>query len=266
MRGSAPFLFLTVSLAACGGVVPSGTSATTHDGGGHDAASGGHDAGGGGQDAALGTDASSREAGRDGASSCVTTFLEAGTGRQGDAEVPIYHRAAASCCSSARGRPAGEPYPSGQAAGCSTDSDCTDASDGSCFPFEGLVGPGGCSYDQCLTDSDCPSGAPCICRTSTSDLTANICATRGNCVLDSDCGPGGFCSPSVGPCDYVAGGQSALAGAAYFCHTDSDTCTNDADCSPPPGDAGEGCPMVQACEYDTLAKHWACVSDSCCPP
>src|SRR5262249_504156 len=63
--------------------------------------------------------------------------------------------------------------------------------------------------DECFTDSNCPSGAPCICRTSASDDSANICATGGNCVLDSDCGPGGFCSPS----------EWSSSTAASFCST-----------------------------------------------
>jgi hypothetical protein len=263
MRASASFfllaLALALSLAACGSVASSGTDAGPRGGGGRDAA-------GAGPDATPRKDAASRDAGVDATPACTPAFLQAGAGRQGDAEVPIYHRAAPSCCPSARERPTGQPYGMGSADGCSTDSQCADGSDGRCFPFEGLVGGSGCSYDQCVTDSDCPSGAPCICRTSASDVSANSCAAPGNCVVDSDCGPGGFCSPSGGACDYAPPSQSALAGDAFYCHTPSDTCVNDSDCTPPPGDAGVGCPMYQACAYDTVAGHWSCVSDRCCPP
>jgi hypothetical protein len=203
------------------------------------------------------------DAGTDGGLSCQPAFLEAGTGLAGDAEVPIYHRAMPSCCPSERGpAPGTQPYGSGMGDSCSSDSQCTSGADGRCFPNGGLVGgPGGCSYDQCLTDSDCPSGAPCVCRTSASDNSANVCDPGGNCVLDSDCGSGGYCSPSGGACaDFgFAGGQG------YYCHTASDTCINDADCSVVL-DAGGGCPVLQSCAYDTQAQHWACIAEHCCPP
>lgn len=200
-----------------------------------------------------------RDAAADGGLSCTPAFLEAGTGMAGDAEIPIYHRAMPSCCPSERGpAPGTQPYGTGMAHGCSSDSQCTSGPDGRCFPFEGLVGPGGCSYDQCFTDSDCPSGAPCVCRTSASDNSANGCAPGGNCVLDSDCGSGGYCSPSGGCGFGFTGGQG------YYCHTASDTCINDMDC--PVVDAGGGCSVPQNCVYDTQAQHWACSQQSCCPP
>ncbi|HEY1695248.1 MAG TPA: hypothetical protein VGG39_23935 [Polyangiaceae bacterium] len=190
----------------------------------------------------------------DGGASCEPAFLEAGTGVAGDAEVPLVHRAVPSCCPTARGpAPPTQPYGPGVASTCSSDSECTSGAEGRCFPAEGLVGPGGCSYDECLTDSDC-SGAPCVCRTSASDDSANVCAPGGNCALDSDCGPGGFCSPS----------QLCYGALAYYCHTASDACINDADC--PPVDAGGGCDVPQNCVYDPQAQHWACSHQACCPP
>src|SRR5262249_11512096 len=137
--------------------------------------------------------------------------------------------------------------PSNIASTCASDSQCQNGPSGRCFPFEGLVGPGGCSYDECYTDSDCSSKSPCICRGSPSDNSANYCAPPGNCNVDSDCGQGGYCSPSFSGC-YQA--------ATYYCHTAHDTCTNDADC--PRVDAGPSWAARDTCAYDSAAQHWAC--------
>ena len=247
-------LLITGSLMACGGrsgLVTSGS----YDGG--------MGSGTGSASAKVDSGSSTREAGTDarteGGLSCQPAFLEAGTGFAGDAEVPIYHRAMPSCCPSERGpAPGTQPYATGMANSCSSDSQCTRGADGRCFPFEGLVGPGGCSYDQCFTDSDCPSGALCVCRTSASDNSANACAPGGNCALDSDCGSGGYCSPSGG-CGFGFTGAQG-----YYCHTVSDTCINDADC--PVVDPGGGCQVPQNCAYDAQAQHWACIQQACCPP
>ena len=274
MRALGALLLLTGSLTACGGRSGLSTSGS-YDGGlgsGTGSASTKVDSGSSTREAGADTGADARtdartdagaDAGTDAGVSCLPAFLEAGTGLAGDTEIPIYHRTMPSCCPSERGpAPGTQPYGTGTANGCSSDSQCTSRADGRCFPNGGLVGgPGGCSYDQCLTDSDCPSGAPCVCRTSASDDSANVCDPGGNCVLDSDCGSGGYCSPSGGACaDFgFAGGQG------YYCHTASDTCINDADCSVVL-DAGGGCPILQSCAYDTQAQHWACIAEHCCPP
>jgi len=225
MRALGTVLLLILPLTACGGSVSSGSA-----------------------DGAVGS-------GNDAEPSCTPAFVEAGTGRASDAEIPVYHRASPACCPSERGpAPGTQPYSSQTADSCTSDSDCTKGSNGRCFPFEGLVGAGGCSYDQCTTDSDCPSGAPCVCRTSASDDSANACASGGNCVLDSDCGAGSYCSPS----------QSCFGASVYYCHTHSDTCINDADC--PSVDAGNSCAIPRTCVYDPTAHHWACNQEACCPP
>ncbi len=173
-----------------------------------------------------------------------------------DADIPIHHRPTAASCPTERGPgPPTQPYPQGQANGCTSDSDCTAGQNGRCFPFEGLVGPGGCSYDQCFTDSTCGTETPCICRPSATDHTANVCDPGGKCAVDSDCGPGGYCSPSASSCGM----------AAYFCHTPSDACINDSDC--PSVDAGAlSCPTFSPCAYDPQLQHWACTQLTCCPP
>jgi hypothetical protein len=224
---------------ACGGLATGGSGS-----GGAGGVGGGGTTGAGGGGGSSG-----------GGMSCEPAFVEAGTGLAGDAEVPVYHRATPSCCPSERGpAPAGQPYGPGVASTCSSNSQCTSGADGRCFPDEGLVGRGGCSYDQCFTDSDCPSGTPCLCRSSPSDTSANVCAPRGNCVLDLDCGPGGYCSPS----------QDCFGLPVYYCHAASDTCINDADCLFV--DAGGGCPAEAICAYSSEARHWACSQQRCCPP
>jgi hypothetical protein len=173
-------------------------------------------------------------------------------------DASAHHRPAPACCLSERGPgPAGQPYPSGVASTCTSDSQCTAGANGRCFPFEGLVGYGGCSYDECFTDSDCGSGATCLCRGSSTDNSANVCVEGGNCVVDSDCGPGGYCSPSVE--------ASCLFARPYFCHTATDTCTDDSDCSSV--DAGRGsCPILAPCAYGPGEERWACTQLTCCPP
>ncbi len=83
----------------------------------------------------------------------------------------------------------------------------------------------GVGQDECLTDSDCPSGTACSCA---GDFAANVGfrnrCIQANCRTDADCGSGGVCSPLIhpGPCGYVNG---------FFCRTPQDTCATDADCS-----------------------------------
>ncbi len=253
MRALASALILSGTLTACGDVVGSGVGGGQSQDG---AAGSGTGTSSASSSATVASGSSTRAARTDGGLSCTPAFLEAGTGKAGDAEIPIYHRPLPSCCPSERGPgPATQPYGSGIAAGCSSDSQCTDGGDGRCFPFEGLVGPGGCSYDQCFTDSDC-SGAPCVCRTSASDNSANVCAPGGNCAVDSECGPGGYCSPSQACFFYGP--------PTYYCHTALDTCINDTDC--PVVDAGGGCSVPQNCVYEPQAQHWACSQQACCPP
>ncbi len=136
------------------------------------------------------------------------------------------------------------------------DSDCKNGVNGRCFPFEGLIGPGGCSYDECFTDSQCPSGATCLCRGSSTANIANVCVPAGNCTVDSDCGPGGYCSPSPDNC---------YTPSSYYCHTALDACTNDSDCQLV--DAGSCCcEQVATCTYSVQAQRWQCTQKSCCPP
>jgi hypothetical protein len=189
--------------------------------------------------------------------SCESTFVDAGTALAGNARVPLHHRPTPACCTSERAPgPAGQPYSSEAASTCTSDSQCTSGGNGRCFPSEGLVASGGCSYDECLIDSDCGSGATCLCRSSSADNSANVCVHGGNCVVDSDCGPGGYCSPSVG--------QSCFSPNSYFCHTAKDTCTDDLDC--PSVDAGADPCIRTPCAFDLQKQRWTCAQIICCPP
>jgi hypothetical protein len=75
----------------------------------------------------------------------------------------------------------------------------------------------------------------------------NTCV-QGNCRVDSDCGPG-YCSPSVD-----SNGCTGLVG--YYCHTPSDECIDDADCSMKNGPMG--------CMYSTAQGRWTCQTIALC--
>ena len=192
-------------------------------------------------------------------SPCPDMTIDAGP--PSASRVPLNHRAAG-CCSVPRAPgPGPEPYPRGVAGtaadggiACATDSECTAGTNGRCFPFQGTLGPGGCSYDECASDSDCPSGTPCICRSGDSDNDPNVCAPGGNCAVDSDCGSGGFCSPTETGC---------FSPYRYFCHTPEDTCLDDSDC---PGPNSVPIAARGYCAYDPNVAHWACTQLLCFAP
>jgi hypothetical protein len=163
---------------------------------------------------------------------------------------PLHHRPTATSCPNARGP--GVSVDAGPDAAfpgtCTNDSQCTEGNDGRCLrhPFGAQVDE--CSYDECYDDGDCKGIVPCICRPSPSSNQANVCGTGSNCSLDSDCGPCGFCSPSENKMTICGTPETT-----YFCHTPSDTCVNDSDCS------------NSTCNYDPSLRHWACGAQ-CGPP
>lgn len=195
----------------------------------------------------------------------VCALAEAGMSTR-DAEIPVYHRAAPATCPPKRGPgtsgvvvngmpgfPACPMPPSPTTVCCSSDSDCDAGTNGRCTGSNSGPLPSGnqCTYDECFIDSNCPSGTPCICRSSPTDNTANVCVTGGNCVVDSDCGSGSYCSPSplLNSCDDPG---------PYYCHTAADTCVDDSDCFVDGG-------ASFFCAYDPKARHWGC-SEWFCPP
>ena len=197
-------------------------------------------------------------------------------------KAPINHRQSVQCPSQRGPAPqfcppggtcTGQPYPS-QVSGlhltCSSDSQCTAGVNGRCFPpvlVPIALTQGGCSYDECSADSDCGARTPCICRSSSTVSSANICDPGGNCAVDSDCGPCGYCSPSRNACFGSSNPDDQAEGSSdpnpYYCHTASDLCINDSDCAQP--DAGmASCPMVASCAYNVQDTRWECTQYPCC--
>jgi len=162
--------------------------------------------------------------------------------------VPQNHRPVAEACVAERGT---LPVPvscladgGSQFTLCLSDSDCRAGSNGRCSAM-----PTGCatncSYDFCSADSDCGVRVPCHCRTSPTDFSNSWCVSGSNCAIDSGCGPGGYCSPSL----VGILGDCPGCGSGYFCHTASDKCVDDSDCS-----AGSG----TTCAYDVPSGSWTC--------
>jgi hypothetical protein len=180
--------------------------------------------------------------------------------------IPVSHRPSNAQCPSQRGPgPSGQPYSGFYSTTCSTDSQCTAGRNGRCFPNEGLVGPGGCSYDECFTDSNCGARTPCLCRSSSTDNGANVCDIGGNCAVDSDCGPGGYCSPSV----RVAPNQPTnvcWGSTPYYCHATSDLCVNDSDCAPLDAGPPTTSSPTYTCAYNPQDSRWECTQAVCALP
>jgi hypothetical protein len=161
--------------------------------------------------------------------------------------VPLNHRPEDTACTSPRAASCPTAVDAGLCGlggSCSIDSDCTAGSNGRCtarlpFPLE-------CTYDECLDDTGCGQGVPCVCRTSASDTTPNTCLTGSSCTVDGDCGPGGYCSPSTD-----------CGTSTYHCHTRSDTCIDDVDCA-----ASSATPV---CLFDESAARWQCTAQPSCP-
>ncbi len=176
-----------------------------------------------------------------------------------DGRVPQSHTVSGAACPEQRGPGFFGCNPDGGVASptaleCVTDSDCTMGKNGRCtiLPVSSppptapgdhliLLCGSSCSYDQCFSNSDCPTRVPCGCRSSASNGADNVCLTGSDCAVDSDCGPGGFCSPSSSE---QTGGH-----ILYFCHTAADACFDNIDC---PNNGG--------CQFDSVSGHWICVA------
>jgi hypothetical protein len=197
-------------------------------------------------------------------------------GKKDATRVPANHRQAGSLCPKQRGpgiSEVGSPcaQDGGFSPACLQDSDCIGGADGRCLEFGGPACSFGCTYDECFSDSDCAGNAPCACRASDADSSANTCASQSNCRIDTDCGPDGYCSPSMvgnlwgcmsevfcGPGEggcYANGVPipclcSGTCGHGFFCHTPKDSCIDDGDCA-----GGKGC------KFDLTSKAWLCAGD-----
>jgi hypothetical protein len=168
------------------------------------------------------------------------SVAESGAGR-----LPVNHRPSDAQCSTSA--PPGDcvaPFPD---AGCASDNDCAEAgTNGRCInQGGGPAAPCFCTSDTCSVDTNCPNGQTCACQGAPyTDGHSNTCVT-GNCRVDADCGAE-YCSPS----SLTAICGDSLAG--YYCHTATDRCIDDSDCS------GGGC------VYSTTDSRWECVSVPVC--
>lgn len=165
----------------------------------------------------------------------------------GDAgqRVPKKHRAAAATCSNDRGP--GDANPNLGFAPCTSDAECTAGDAGRCVHTQGGPNTNNCTYDSCYTDSACGPKQVCTCRVPGS-LAANYCVDATSCATDADCA-GSYCSPSV-DFDKINTGVKG-----YYCHTSSDECVDDEDCS------GK---VSMACAWN--GSHWACSDKQFLPP
>ncbi len=143
-------------------------------------------------------------------------------------------------------RPPGSAGP--DAGKCSKDADCTEGKNGRCYG--GLL-PNACSYDECVTDTDCGT-AVCDCRNTGKIGQPNVCF-KGNCRTDTDC-KGQFCSPSATTVTYNCTGP-VLGSFGYFCHTAQDECVDNEDCASVSFNA--------QCVFDPDVVHWKCIKLLC---
>jgi hypothetical protein len=170
------------------------------------------------------------------------TGTDAGPRPDGGTHAPMFHRPSDAQCQT--GAPPGDCMIHGSFGMCSVDSDCTMGASGRCNENMGGALFCRCTYDTCQHDSDCTTGETCGCHGA--DLNggdSNHCVPS-NCHIDADCGAGGYCSPTPGSCGVLGG---------YYCHTPSDTCVDDTDCT-----------GIEACAYDTTAGHWSCMQRLLC--
>jgi hypothetical protein len=159
-------------------------------------------------------------------------------------EVPPEHRATVTACAPSQ-QP---PLPDGGLSSCTSDADC--APDGGTFSFYATCLQGTCSFDQCLTDSDCANGGVCGCSSDyyggNIAYHPNVCVPA-QCHVDADCGAAGYCSPSRGYCGSYTG---------FYCHGSADTCVDPtADCA--------GCPGAGACVYAPTVGAFVCGLSAC---
>lgn len=124
-----------------------------------------------------------------------------------------------------------------------TDGECVDGVNGRCiWPYGG---ENVCQYDECFSDADCGGARACECRNE-AVFGVNRCYA-GNCRTDSDCG-GGYCSPSAVHVFPNCMTDIAPGSVGFFCHTEDDECTDDADCGQDSA----------ACIFSVDALHWVC--------
>jgi hypothetical protein len=140
----------------------------------------------------------------------------------------------------------------GPAVACTTLADCADAGASVYGDYHACLA-NECSFDQCLADTDCPTGQACGCADEFGGnaIHYNQCIPT-QCRTNGDCGSGWTCSPSSG------GYCSSLVG--FYCHSAADTCATDADCICP---GATQAPYAQ-CVYTPQLGHFACQVSAVC--
>ena len=129
---------------------------------------------------------------------------------------------------------------------CTADADCV--SGGLTTPCVHGSGGSFCTFDQCLDDTGCAATEACSCAEDSSTFGL-VFSRPGNgclpasCHVDADCGDTPFCSPTI---SHYCG--SRVTG--FRCHTSSDTCSDDRDCSQAQGSS--------TCDYHAETGSWSC--------
>ncbi len=114
---------------------------------------------------------------------------------------------------------------------------------------------GSCTFDRCMSDSDCKTNEVCSCASAYyggNGCHVNVCVPA-TCHVDSDCGSGGYCSPNIGYCGTPQ---------EYNCVKPYDPCidpTSDCSCT---GSFGGSVPA--ACVYDPSVQEFVCGPAAIC--
>ncbi len=125
-------------------------------------------------------------------------------------------------------------------ASCKSDAECKDKPEGRCKSVN--IGHGRtnaqCTYDDCQSDTDCPSPTLCLCGAGYTGR--NICLPS-NCHEDADC-KGTACGsvPSETNGGYISNGR--------YCRTARDQCKDAQSCGP-----------QKTCGYVTSSHRWECM-------
>lgn len=192
-----------------------------------------------------GSSGSSGSAPNGGSHAGSTTRPQAGSA---GVAIPTSHRPTAASCVGVNSPPEPTNIRDPQDSQCSSHADCTAGVNGKCVNGIGMAYSFySCVYDKCSTDADCDPGKICYCTPT----SAAKCLSVGNCQVDADCGGGpySYCSPSM---SWDCGGYRPIDG--YHCHTASDTCLDDADCT-----------GTDYCNFDVYEARWKCTArDTTC--
>jgi hypothetical protein len=264
-RSTKPLAFaaLVIALGAvhCGLIAPEPAIADA----GHDAAhargsDGGRDGSHAPAEASVGADADAQvDAGHDAPKPPADTGVDAASDAC-EPEAPERHRAMAPTCSATRPpgyNPTGVVDGSVPGGECWSDTQCSDGGrNGRCTVSVGFAF---CSYDECVTDSDCTAMSLCVCGATPANYgrNPNECVPAA-CHVDSDCGPGGYCSPSPNPCLYPSQSSTNYAQVyGYYCHTARELCAAGECVNAHCQDAGG------TCEWESTDAGWRCQFATC---